>query len=40
MRSHEPGVMMPEQGRTTTHVEGVALIEQWISALRGTCDTA
>ena len=40
MRSHEPGVMMPEQGRTTTHVEGVALIEQWILALRGTCDTA
>jgi uncharacterized repeat protein (TIGR03806 family) len=40
MRSNEPGVMMPEQGRTTTHVEGVALIEQWISALRGTCDTA
>jgi uncharacterized repeat protein (TIGR03806 family) len=40
MRSNEPGVMMPEQGRTTTHVEGVVLIEQWISALRGTCDTA
>jgi uncharacterized repeat protein (TIGR03806 family) len=40
MRSSEPGVMMPEQGRTTTHVEGVVLIEQWISALRGTCDTA
>jgi len=40
MRSSEPGVMMPEQGRTTTHVEGVALIEQWILALRGTCDKA
>jgi uncharacterized repeat protein (TIGR03806 family) len=40
MRSSEPGVMMPEQGRTTTHVEGVVLIEQWISALRGNCDTA
>ena len=39
LRSHEPGVMMPEQGRTTTHVEGVALIEQWIGALHGTCDT-
>jgi uncharacterized repeat protein (TIGR03806 family) len=39
MRSHEPGVMMPEQGRTTTHTEGVVLIEQWISALHGTCDT-
>jgi uncharacterized repeat protein (TIGR03806 family) len=40
IRSSEPGVMMPEQGRTTTHVEGVVLIEQWISALRGTCDSA
>ena len=39
LRSNEPGVMMPEQGRTTTHVEGVALIERWISALRGTCDS-
>lgn len=39
MRSSEPGVMMPEQGRTTTHIEGVTLIEQWIAALRGTCDT-
>jgi uncharacterized repeat protein (TIGR03806 family) len=40
MLSSEPGVMMPEQGRTTTHVEGVLLIEQWIAALQGTCDTA
>jgi len=40
LRSSEPGVMMPEQGRTTTHAEGVVLIEQWISALRGNCDTA
>jgi uncharacterized repeat protein (TIGR03806 family) len=39
MRSDEPGVMMPEQGRTTTHAEGVVLIEQWISEMRGTCDT-
>lgn len=40
LRSNEPGVMMPEQGRTTTHIEGVTLIEQWIAALPGTCDTA
>lgn len=40
MLSSEPGVMMPEQGRTTTHAEGVLLIEQWIAALQGTCDTA
>lgn len=39
LRSNEPGVMMPEQGRTTTHIEGVVLIEQWIAALRGTCNS-
>ncbi len=37
MRSSEPGVMMPEQGRSTTHQEGVELIEQWISAMQGPC---
>jgi uncharacterized repeat protein (TIGR03806 family) len=39
MVSHEPGVMMPEQGRTTTHHEGVALINEWIASLKGACDT-
>jgi uncharacterized repeat protein (TIGR03806 family) len=37
MQSNEPGVMMPEQGRTTTHREGVALIEQWILEMPGVC---
>ena len=37
MRSSEPGVMMPEQGRSTTHREGVQLIEEWISAMQGPC---
>jgi uncharacterized repeat protein (TIGR03806 family) len=37
MRSSEPGVMMPEQGRSTTHREGVGLIEEWISAMQGPC---
>jgi uncharacterized repeat protein (TIGR03806 family) len=37
MQSHEPGVMMPEQGRTTTHTEGVALIRDWIASLQGSC---
>jgi uncharacterized repeat protein (TIGR03806 family) len=37
MASSEPGVMMPEQGRNTTHREGVALIREWISALIGSC---
>jgi len=37
MQSNEPGVMMPEQGRTTTHQEGVALIKQWILEMPGIC---
>jgi uncharacterized repeat protein (TIGR03806 family) len=37
MQSSEPGVMMPEQGRTTTHTEGVALIKQWIAEMPGVC---
>jgi uncharacterized repeat protein (TIGR03806 family) len=37
MQSSEPGVMMPEQGRTTTHTEGVALIKQWIGEMPGIC---
>ncbi len=40
MLSSEPGVMMPEQGRNTTHREGAALITEWISAMQGTCDNA
>ena len=39
MLSSEPGVMMPEQGRTTTHREAVTLIKDWIAALKGACDT-
>jgi uncharacterized repeat protein (TIGR03806 family) len=39
MLSNEPGVMMPEQGRTTTHREGVTLIRDWIATLQGACDT-
>jgi hypothetical protein len=37
MQSSEPGVMMPEQGRTTTHREGVVLIKQWIGEMPGAC---
>lgn len=33
MKSTEPGVMMPELGRTSTHHEGVALIEEWIKQM-------
>jgi len=37
MTSSEPGVMMPEQGRNTTHHEGVALIREWIAEWPGDC---
>jgi uncharacterized repeat protein (TIGR03806 family) len=31
--SHDPGVMMPELGRTKIHQEGVALIREWIKSI-------
>jgi len=37
MTSSETGVMMPEQGRSTTHHEGVALIREWIAGWSGAC---
>jgi uncharacterized repeat protein (TIGR03806 family) len=33
MNSHDPGVMMPELGRTVIHQEGVALIREWIKSI-------
>ncbi|HWX66668.1 MAG TPA: SO2930 family diheme c-type cytochrome [Rhodanobacter sp.] len=37
LSSEEPGVMMPEIGRSTVHREGVALIKAWIAAQPGSC---
>jgi uncharacterized repeat protein (TIGR03806 family) len=39
LTSSEPGVMMPEMGRNTTHTEGVELIREWIAASAGSCDS-
>ena len=33
----DPGIMMPELGRSLVHEEGVALIEGWIRELEGDC---
>lgn len=33
IQSLDPGVMMPEVGRTVNHIEGIALIERWIEGL-------
>ncbi len=35
--STDPGVMMPELGRTSTHEAGVELLRRWITALPGSC---
>jgi uncharacterized repeat protein (TIGR03806 family) len=35
--SVDPGAMMPEVGRGTRHVAGVALIDAWIASLPGEC---
>ncbi|PHR92805.1 MAG: hypothetical protein COA69_05610 [Robiginitomaculum sp.] len=37
MNSIDPGIMMPELGRSTIHAEGVALINAWITQLDGNC---
>ena len=34
MASTDPGVMMPEMGRTLNHAEGLKLIEEWIKNLQ------
>jgi len=35
--STDPGVMMPELGRTTVHDAGLALLRAWIAGLPGSC---
>jgi uncharacterized repeat protein (TIGR03806 family) len=35
MLSSEPGIMMPQFGRSLIHAEGVALIRTWIAAMPG-----
>lgn len=34
MASTDPGIMMPEVGRKTTHKEGLELIKEWIKAMK------
>jgi uncharacterized repeat protein (TIGR03806 family) len=40
MASTEPDVAMPELGRSLIHAEGVGLMLDWISSLRGECGPA
>lgn len=37
MQHSDPAIAMPELGRSTVHLEGVALIRDWITSLNGTC---
>ena len=37
MQQTEPEIAMPELGRSTVHVEAVALIREWIVAMDGDC---
>ncbi len=37
MRTRDPAEMMPELGRSLVHEAGVSLVEDWISAMRGSC---
>ncbi|MRW91715.1 hypothetical protein GJ699_17110 [Duganella sp. FT80W] len=37
LNSAEPGIMMPELGRSSVHREGVALIREWIAAMKQGC---
>ncbi|MES2148201.1 MAG: SO2930 family diheme c-type cytochrome [Pseudomonadota bacterium] len=39
LQSADTGVMMPELGRGLVHVEGVALIREWIGAMKQGCDS-
>ncbi len=36
LKSLDPGVSMPELGRTTTHDEGIKLLEQWIASMKAS----
>jgi len=33
MISTDPGIMMPESGRSLTHTEAIEMIEDWISSM-------
>jgi len=38
METRDPGAMMPELGRSLTHIEGVKLVEAWISGMETVCE--
>jgi len=38
MESTEPGVAMPEFGRQLAHGQAIAVLNDWIASLPGSCD--
>ncbi|MDZ7824999.1 MAG: hypothetical protein U5R48_01930 [Gammaproteobacteria bacterium] len=40
MESTDPGILMPELGRSLVHAEGVRRVRDWIGAMEGSCDDA
>ena len=36
--SNKSAIRMPEVGRNLIHKEGVALLREWISSIKGSCD--
>ncbi|WP_247120641.1 SO2930 family diheme c-type cytochrome [Kordiimonas marina] len=34
LSSNDPGIMMPEAGRTMVHQEGVAMLKEWINSMK------
>lgn len=37
LQSTDPSIMMPELGRSTSHREGLEVIDRWIASLAGDC---
>jgi len=37
LHSTDPSIMMPELGRSTSHREGLEVIDRWIASLDGEC---
>lgn len=37
MENANPAVVMPELGRASNHIEGIAVVRDWINSLPGTC---
>jgi hypothetical protein len=37
LATNDPGMMMPELGRSLVHQEGLEIIDQWINSMDGQC---